>query len=229
MYQNSVSTFNIVYLCSVPWSFSDECKFDQLKNYIDTEPIISAITVQWFGKNMTDETLSLPQIKALIHSNQSFDVLLLETMFAQEAFMGFSYRFSAPVVTLSSFVSHSLLDSVTGNPNPLGYLSSFQLPYDSNLTLYQKLRTLILYLSEQYFSYYENIPHQEAVMVKHFKGTKGSPLPPLIDLLTHMAAVLVNVQPEVTHVRAYVPNMINVGGLHISANRKPLPQVILFV
>lgn len=196
-----------------------------MKKNIDSEPLITRATIQWYGRNMTDETLSLPQIRRLLQSNETFDVILLESLFGQEALLGFSYWFSAPVVTLTSLGPNSLLDGVMGNPNPLSYLSSFQLPYGSNLSFYQRLRTLILYLSEQYYHYNRHIPHQEAVMNKHFKGTKESHLPPLMDMMTHMAAVLMNTQPEVSHARAFVPNMINVGGLHISPRRKLLPQV----
>lgn len=180
---------------------------------------------QQLTSDLSEEILVQPQIQNLLASKEKYDVVVLETFFGQEAFSGLGHIFNAPVVALMSFGSFSFPDSVMGNPNPLAYLSTYQLAYTSDMTFYQKLKNVIATLSELHYSYFHHLPKQQAVYERHFSDKARGPLPPLIDLLTDTAVMLVNTQPEVGYTRPYVPNIVPIGGFHIQSKRVPLPQV----
>ncbi|KAG8284255.1 UDP-glucuronosyltransferase 1-1, variant 2 [Homalodisca vitripennis] len=188
------------------------------------EAFIRPMGFQLLTKGLSEELLSLPQVEKLLASNEKFDVIIIETFFGQEALIGFGHRFKAPVVTLSSFGTFSLVDSIMGNPNPLSYFTTYQLAFTSELTFYQRLKNVIATMSEHHYSYFHHLPNQEAVMIKHFQKYKQSPLPPLLDLLSEIGVVLLNTQPEVSYARAWLPNMVSVGGLHIPKMKTSHPK-----
>lgn len=61
------------------------------------------------------------------------------------------------------------------------------------------------------------LPAQEMVYKRFFEPLlPGRSLPPLIDLIHNVSLVLVNTHPIFQHPRPIVPNMVQVGGLHIN-------------
>lgn len=199
--------------------------FDNIKPKLDLEAFIRPMGFQQLTSDLSEEILAQPHIQNLLASKDKFDVVILETFFGQEAFVGLGHIFNAPVVSLMSFGSFSLPDSIMGNPNPLAHLSTYQLAYTSDMTFYQRLKNVIATMSELHYSYYHHLPKQQSVYERHFSKRGRDPLPQLVDLLTDTAVMLVNTQPEVSYARPYVPNMVPIGGFHIESKRVPLPQV----
>uniref|UniRef100_A0A1B6FL46 UDP-glucuronosyltransferase n=1 Tax=Cuerna arida TaxID=1464854 RepID=A0A1B6FL46_9HEMI len=232
VYSNSpiltnASNYKHVYVTtSLEAALDKKLSFDAVKARINMEAFIRPMGFQLLTKGLSEEFLSLPQVEKLLASTEKFDVVIMETFFGQEALIGFGHRFKAPVVTLSSFGTFSLVDSIMGNPNPLSYFTTYQLAFTSELTFYQKLKNVIATMSEHHYSYFHHLPSQEAVMLKHFQKYEQSPLPSLVDLLSEIGVVLLNTQPEVSYARAWLPNMVSVGGLHIPKVKTSHPKEI---
>ena len=62
------------------------------------------------------------------------------------------------------------------------------------------------------------IPSQDAIYHRYFQNKlpKNEELPPLIDLIHNVSLVLLNSHPAIQYPRPHVPNMIQVGGMHIN-------------
>lgn len=201
---------------------SDKFTFEFLKDFIDgTESYVyKPLSFQRISL-ITEETLKLPQVAKLIKSNEKFDVVLLETFFSQEALLGFGHKFNAPVITLSSLGSYSIIDSFMGNPHPVSYIPNMLFPSTCHLTFFERFRNVIKTLAEDLYTNYIHLPHQEAIMKKHF----GSEMPSIAKLISNISLVLLNSQPELNYARAFLPNIIQVGGLHVKPSGKPMPKV----
>lgn len=169
----------------------------------------------------SNETLNLPEIKVLLQSQETYDVVLLDTFYGQEALVGFGDKFKAPVVSLSSFGSNSVIDSLTGNPHPYAYVASHEEPLTNKMTLYDRFYNFISTTIELTYTYIFELPLKEALLKKHFINCTSS----LTSLLSNVAVVLLNTQPEVNFPRPWLQNIVLVGGLHIPQNTTALPKV----
>lgn len=67
------------------------------------------------------------------------------------------------------------------------------------------------------------ISKQDALMKKYF----GNDLPPIQEIIQNVSLVLVNHHSSLAYPRPYVPNMIEIGGIHVDPPN-PLPQVCKF-
>ncbi|XP_075223720.1 UDP-glycosyltransferase UGT5-like [Lycorma delicatula] len=187
-------------------------------------PWFNLISFWPMGLGIVNQTLEHPEIRKLIHSNEKFDLILLETFFGQESLIAFGHKFKAPVIALASFSSYILIDEFTGNPFGTSYIPGFELPYTNKMTFFQRFHntvrnTLIMLMS---YSFY--LPSQESLMRKHFNYPGSETIPPMVDMLQNTSLVIVNSQISIDYPRAWVPNVIGVAGLHISPDRKPLPK-----
>lgn len=68
---------------------------------------------------------------------------------------------------------------------------------------------------------------QEAIFKRYFEQfqPKRQSLPPLIDLIHNVSLVLINSHPAIHYPRPYVPNMIQIGGIHIKRDPEQLTPV----
>lgn len=78
------------------------------------------------------------------------------------------------------------------------------------------------------------IPSQETVYKRYFENLlpKREKLPDLINLIHNVSLVLINSHPALNYPRPYVPNMIQIGGVHVNrsiSNDVLSPTVVKFL
>lgn len=91
---------------------------------------------------------------------------------------------------------------------------------NAEMSLFERTYNVIADIVLELIHTYLQLPTQDAIMRKYF----GNDLPPIKDLLLNTSLVLVNYHHSFTFPRPYVPNMINIAGIHIKPV-KPLPHV----
>uniref|UniRef100_A0A182X8K0 Uncharacterized protein n=1 Tax=Anopheles quadriannulatus TaxID=34691 RepID=A0A182X8K0_ANOQN len=91
---------------------------DEVFEKIDDSIVEKMMELGTFVNEITNTTLSSPEVQALIHSDETFDLLILE-IFLDDALLGFADRFNCPVVGMSTFGASSWVNSLTGSPQPL--------------------------------------------------------------------------------------------------------------
>ncbi|XP_075223896.1 uncharacterized protein LOC142325751 [Lycorma delicatula] len=187
-------------------------------------PYFKPPPLMYYGLLMVDKTLQYNEIQKLIHSNEKYDLILLEANFGQEAFLAFGHKFRAPVISLHTFSTYFYIDEFIGNPHAIAYRPAMELPYTEKMSFLQRCHNTLRAIMNIFGNYLYYLPEQERLMRKYFNYTDAEEIPPLIDMLLNVSLTIVNSHISVDYARPWVPSVVEVAGVHISYNHKPLPK-----
>ncbi|XP_046659567.1 UDP-glycosyltransferase UGT5-like [Homalodisca vitripennis] len=193
------------------------------KSFIDASPVGGAKVIWGFADIILGQTFEDENIKKLIDSNEKFDLIVLEMLFSQEAVVAFGHRFKAPVVNVHTFGSFGPVNSVSGNPLSLAYIPDYSFPYSDRMSLYERFLNAYSVLSSLHYYYSTYLPRQEAIARSAFKDPS---MPPLVDMLLNTSLTVTNINPYAHYSHPNSPNVVPVGGIHLSSERKPLPEAM---
>lgn len=184
-------------------------------------PFSDFMTIVGIGHDSCDPILSLPVVRALLASNETFD-LILDEAFNTDCFVGFAHRFRpAAVVSLSSSILMPWSGARVGNPtNPALQPNLFLWFTDSMATGQRVLNACYTALVNTVKALYWDRVAQR-VANRHF----GPGLPPLRQLAGNTSLILVNAHHSLNLPLPAVPGVVEVGGLHIPDDIEPLPKV----
>ncbi|XP_063234826.1 UDP-glycosyltransferase UGT5-like [Bacillus rossius redtenbacheri] len=180
------------------------------------------IPFMWhMGNVLSEQTLASPNVQKLIHSsNDKFDLIITESFFV-EALLGFAHKFNVPYVSITTFSGTENMYDIVGNPFPYSYIPNIFLPYSHRMTFFQRLiNTIVNSMASIGFHLYF-IPAQDAIMKKHFANVPN--LPSVADIACNGSLLLLNRHFSYSYPIPKVPNLIEVGGMHIKPPKK-LPQ-----
>ncbi|XP_075223749.1 UDP-glycosyltransferase UGT5-like isoform X2 [Lycorma delicatula] len=165
--------------------------------------------------NTVEDIYSNPQVDKLIKAkNETFDLIICEGFFGFESLFVFGRLYKAPVIAVSSLGSIVYINQHIGNPIATSYYPNFLLPYSDKMTLFQRLHNLLMNLFIITCNELFHIPKQEKLIQKYFGGMI-SPMPPLKEMLADVSMVFLNAHVVLGFPRPNLPNVIDVGGLHI--------------
>ncbi|XP_037721682.1 UDP-glucosyltransferase 2 [Drosophila subpulchrella] len=184
---------------------------------------------KWKVLTMTTEFLNLlttsvlddPAVKDLLKSRESFDLVIMETV-QNEALFGLAQHFGAQTIGISSYGTDTHIDELMGNISPLSYnpmlLSSRTERMDFQGRLRNVVEASIMWLHKRIV----HLPTQRYLYAKYFPTANKS----LEEVLDSFSLMLLGQHFSLSYPRPYLPNMIEVGGLHLQQQRKvqPLPQ-----
>jgi len=170
---------------------------------------------------LTTSVLDDPAVKDLLNSRESFDLVIMETV-QNEALFGLAQHFGAQTIGISSYGTDTHIDELMGNMSPLSYnpmlLSSRTERMDFKERLQNVVEASIMWLHKRIV----HLPTQRDLYAKYFPSAKKS----LEEVLDSFSLMLLGQHFSLSYPRPYLPNMIEVGGLHLQQQRKvqPLPQ-----
>ncbi|KAJ8877780.1 hypothetical protein PR048_022236 [Dryococelus australis] len=197
------------------------------ENFFEILYDMSALALMGFmwsiSSEMATTLLESPDLKKLLHSsNDKFDLFITESFF-NDALLGFSHKFDVPFVCVVAFSGTEGFKDSVGNPFPYSYVPNPFFNYNDNMTFFQRLHnTITNFLTKVGHNLYY-IPAQDAVMRKYFTNVPN--LPPLADIIHNTSLLLLNTHFSHEFPRPNVPNLIEVGGMHVKPSKK-LPQDI---
>jgi len=171
------------------------------------------------GLKVCEYALKDDVVKNLLKSNQHFDLILGEIFVDESILAGLSHKFKAPLVTIQPFMPHIWANYLVGNPAPSAFIPDPMLGYSNRMTFFERVNNFLFGTVSEIFHTMFYLPKQDQLMREHF----GDDLPPLQDIVKKTSLVLVNHHYSIGFPRPYVPNMVEVGGMHIGAP-KPLPK-----
>lgn len=168
-------------------------------------------------------TLTHPVIQDFIADpNEQFDVIVCEATLNQ-VFMGFGHHFSAPVIGFSPLGAAMSVTSMVGTPYPISYIPHVFLSYTDRMSFGQRMVNLLVSIFER-CAYQIFMSYQREIYERVFTAKNK---PSLDDVVRNVSLVLLNQHFTTSMPRPYVPNMIEIGGIHINRNAaNPLPQDI---
>lgn len=175
------------------------------------------------GTLITNHTLMHSVTQAFLHDpTEKFDVIVVE-VFLTDALLGLGQHFNAPLIGFSTSVASKWTTDLVSTPSPLSYVPNPFLPFTAHMTFMQRIgNTLMALLDEIVMHFY--LPIQSELYERAFPGKNK---PDLLALRKNVSLVLLNNHFTMSNPRPYVPNMIEIGGIHINRNAaKELPPDI---
>lgn len=165
--------------------------------------------------------LKSDSFQQVFKSNQTFDLVMVE-YFNHRLFTELGYIFGAPVIHFSSLIPPPWVAVDYGYPINPSYISSFVGSCAGNrISFLDRVRNTvevsIALLLDEILLYKKT---QE--LVNRYADTK---IPPMRELMKNSSLLLVNTHYTISGVRPVVPNVVEIGGIHIE-EAKELPEVI---
>lgn len=159
---------------------------------------------------LAEITISHPKVQKLIKSNSTFDVVIVE-QFSDEAPKALATHFKGALIVFSTFSSDPWIASSVGKPQNPAYIPFFTKDYSRFMTFYQRTINTLTYIYDRLLHhFYINPKHQE--LVKKYLPHS----PSLNDIIYNTSIVLLNSHPSINQPVPLVPNMIEIGGFHMS-------------
>lgn len=186
-------------------------------------PVQMSVEMLSYGTAITNFTLQHAAVQKLLHDpSERFDVIIVE-IFLTDALLGFGQHFNAPVIGFSTFGASKWTTDLVGSPSPLSYVPHSFLSFTEKMSFAERIgNTLFTAMQEMVFRLY--FPTQVKIYESTFPGENK---PDLAAIRTNVSLVLLNNHFTMNYARPYAPNMIEVGGIHISRSApKELPQNI---
>ncbi|CAG9832209.1 unnamed protein product [Diabrotica balteata] len=189
-------------------------------NFFDLQYVLPEVAIYsgyQSGHKLSKAVLEHKKIKKLLDSNQKFDAVIME-QFCNDALKVLGWYFDAPVILISTIGANFWVNPLVGNPNPISYIPDLHLDFTENMTFLQRFRNMLTTLTHiitQQLSYY---PAQQEILRQNFPGS-----PSIEELIANVSLVLLNGHESINQPVPLVPNMINVGGMHIMAGTE-LPK-----
>lgn len=170
---------------------------------------------------MSNYTLNHPSIVKLIRERSTtFDVVIVE-QFCTESLFGFGQHFRAPVIAVSTFGASKLTNDMVGTPSPPSYVAHAFSVYSDRMSFWQRSGNMLLTIFENVLMELLHHPKQAALYESAFGKDRLS----YDEMRKSIALVLLNMHHSISSPRPYVPNMIEVGGMHVNRQVSELPKV----
>lgn len=189
---------------------------------------VRAMALLWEMPNIGQKTLENEQIKALLKSEEKYDLIIIEPLFVQEVLLSLGYKFKAPVIGIQPFGAFSLVNKVTGNSLSLSSIPDYSFPNSDKMNIYERFLNAYSILSTLWTYYINYLPTQEQFMKLYFKDPN---MPPLVDMIHNISLFINNAHPRIHYAQPYTPNILPVGGIHLKGSKKsdlPLVSIIIY-
>lgn len=160
-------------------------------------------------------------MEQIVHSKDlHFDAILVESTFFQEAVVAFGHKFQAPIIELQTLCSNFWLNELTGNPYPLSYSVDFWTPYSDKMNFLQRMENTVFGVTQILSRRLYYLPRQQALVDEYLNYTGWETRPPLDELLSNIALVILNTHTALHYPHPNNPNVIEVAGLHLKPSKK---------
>ncbi|XP_052867249.1 UDP-glucosyltransferase 2-like [Anopheles cruzii] len=169
-------------------------------------------------RTISAEELQHPAVQKLIQSASQddgvakcsrFDVVIVEWS-GVTLMNAFAEHFRAPLVGIANGGAYINAHEALGNPNhPIGYPSIF-MPFSEDLSLLQRISSVLFTVWYRFYYYTEEIPAQNAIA----KGAFGESISDLWQIEQNADLLLINSYQLLGNVRPVGPTTVYLGGIH---------------
>lgn len=165
------------------------------------------------GLGITENVLKSKNVQEFLSKDNTFDLVINE-VFAQEAFFVLAHKYNAHQVLLTTFGNSMINNFLMRNPMQLETLI-YELAENHNpASFFGRLTNFYYALYYIYFWNYWYLEKQENLVKRYIKDMP-QPVPSLQEINRNASLVLINSHFSYDVPAAYLPNIVEVGGLHI--------------
>ncbi|XP_046995352.1 UDP-glucosyltransferase 2-like [Schistocerca americana] len=165
---------------------------------------------------------NFPEIKQLLRQDEKFDVVILEAA-PTFCYFGFIHKLGPPPVI--GFLSMGMtggISALMGDTVNPSYMPEILAPYTDHMDFWQRMDNFLALFKQARSGASVILPVHERIIRKHF----GPDVPSLMDMMRNMSLFLANNHFSANYPHPRLPNVIEMTGLHIEKERKPLPKEI---
>lgn len=163
-------------------------------------------------------------VQNLMKSNQKFDLFFLGYNI-NDMMLGLAGHFRVPSVLFSTIPPMKALRDMIGNPTAAASAPLFKETGGTNLNFgfYDRFGQFIAYTIEFCIATYVNQFYFEPFYNQHFPASKD--FPTFDEVKKNVSLIMTNTHFAEGNIRPALPNLIEVGGVHIDETPNPLPKV----
>ncbi|XP_071453612.1 UDP-glycosyltransferase UGT5-like [Hetaerina americana] len=169
------------------------------------------------------DMLLSPEVQDLIKeakTGKGYDMVVV-SMFYCDCAYAFAHIFDAPLVIISPAGSFPVTDTMVGNPALPSFVPDVFSPFSDKMSFMERVMNSLIHLGTLTFHHTLIYPKHNAILREVF----GDSFPSVQELEKRVALVLLNQHHSILFPRPLVPNLVEVGGMHVKPP-KPLPQDI---
>ncbi|XP_015174834.1 PREDICTED: uncharacterized protein LOC107065541 [Polistes dominula] len=225
---NPISDTNLTNLTQIDISYS--YKLLTNINFLEARPVYSwndLLNLYLFdmGRNFSENVFKHPDFKKIYapDSNEKFDVILVEAIMTP-AIYGFGHRFKAPLIGMHSLGLDVHSHFIFGNPVIPSHPSTYQFKKDIgfNLSFWERVHIYVLSWWHMHVTCNNKVYKPQQEIAEKYLGK----IPSVKELEKNISILFVNQREEISFTRPNVPNIINIGGLHVKNDilNNPLPK-----
>lgn len=161
-----------------------------------------------------EDVMKSDAIIQLINSTEEFDVVISE-LFINDVSSAFAKKFNVPLVAMISGFPLPWASYRVANPDNPAYIPNFFSSYSGYMSFKERLANTAIYiLTKLASSFY--LYESEVIVKKYF----GNDFPPLEEILRNTSLLLVNSFPVLTGTGPTVPQVVEIGGIHVKLAKR---------
>jgi glucuronosyltransferase len=178
----------------------------------------------WRGGLILNEVvLNSTQVRQFLNADQKFDVVISEQFF-QEAMYILAHKYEAPLVLVTSYGNCMRHNIVTRNPLQLATVTSEFLVVPEPKSFMGRIKNMCFAMYEYFWWRFWYMEEMDKIVNKYVPNMK-KPVPSLYQIQQNVSMFLINSHFSFDPPTAYHPNIVEIGGVHLSPNISKLPDV----
>ncbi|KAL4091365.1 hypothetical protein QTP88_026067 [Uroleucon formosanum] len=172
------------------------------------------------GINITETYVSSPEVQRFIKEDQTkFDLVIIESFF-QECTVALGHKYGAPVVSIIPVAPWVFVSRHAANPSDFSYIKDFKLNAGKSIDFQSRLLNTLFGLYSLFIEPNTYIPQLEKLMDTYFQYPGYESRPTMVEMLENISLSLIDSDVAILSPRPYVPNFIEIPGIHIQHTKK---------
>ncbi|XP_060527644.1 UDP-glycosyltransferase UGT5-like isoform X2 [Cylas formicarius] len=189
----------------------------------DTPPILQSLFLNSMCQEITEEFFAHHKVQNLLKSQERFDAVVVE-QFVNDALKIFAYHFKAPLIIASSLGPNFWINGLVGNPEPPAYVPNLFLNFDNEMSFTERLYNFLFGIFSQLNTHLLVYPSQNNILKKYYPDG-----PDLNDVIYNVSLIFLNSHESINGPVPIVPNMVPIGGYHVTPSKKLPKDLQLFL
>ncbi|KAJ8946467.1 hypothetical protein NQ318_004513 [Aromia moschata] len=162
--------------------------------------------------------LSSSAVQNFLKTEEQFDVMIVE-FFNSDCFLGLVQKVKAPVIGITSGTMMPWNSKRFANPTHTAYIPNNNMDYSDSMTFLERLENTVVTLYHEIYYEYVVVSRDERVSERYLGVEPGR----IRDFIRNSSLLLTNSHFSLTLPRPLVPNVVEIGGLHIEKT-KSVPE-----
>ncbi|KAI4462072.1 UDP-glucosyltransferase [Holotrichia oblita] len=159
-------------------------------------------------------TFADPAMEAILNSEETYDAVVIESFFA-DSLQGIGYKLKAPTILLTAFGPGILTNYLSANPDIYSHMPHPFSGYTQNMNFCERVNNYLIAMLQSLFNKLYFLPQQNKILHKFIPDA-----PNLYELNANISLQLFNSDPAINGPMPLLPNLVEVGGIHIQPPKK---------